>query len=196
MTRSLASLGILAEPSVPSEAHDTEYGLAKDAAVHLRGAQLAVDEDDGYLLDLESALIGGEFHLYLEGVAFEAYLVELNGLQHLAAVALEACGSILHLDTRHKLHVFGGVVRHQHTSHGPVHHIHATHIARADSHIKALIGTGIVEAGQVVGVVREVGIHLEDIVVLMLYGPLETTDIGGAKAELACIKWEIMLLKD
>ena len=129
MTRSLASLGILAEPSVPSEAHDTEYSLAKDTAIHLRGAQLAVDEDDGHFLDLESALIGCEFHFYLEGVAFKAYLVEFDGFQHFAAVTLEACGGILYLDARHKLHVLGGVVRHQYAAHGPVDHIHATHVA-------------------------------------------------------------------
>ena len=31
----LCLLGIFAEPSVPTEAHDAKHGLAEDAAVHL-----------------------------------------------------------------------------------------------------------------------------------------------------------------
>ena len=31
----LFSLGVFAEPAVPTEAHDAEHGFAEDAAVHL-----------------------------------------------------------------------------------------------------------------------------------------------------------------
>ena len=45
--------------------------------------------------------------------------------------------------------------------------------------------TSTVEAWQVVGVVREVGIHLEDVVVAVLKRPLEACDVRRAKTQLA-----------
>jgi hypothetical protein len=124
----LRFLRILAEPSVPSEANNTEYGLAKDAAIHLRCTQLTVNKDDGYLLDFESTLVGGEFHLYLVGVTFEAYLVEFDSLKYFTSVTFEPCGGVLHLDASDKLHIFGCIIRHQYTSHRPIDNVYTTHI--------------------------------------------------------------------
>ena len=45
--------------------------------------------------------------------------------------------------------------------------------------------TSAVETWQVVGVVREVGIHLEDVVVAVLKRPLEACDVRCAKTQLA-----------
>mgnify|MGYP007122063997 CR=1 FL=1 len=77
--------GIFARPAVPAQPHHAEESLGEDAARHLRRALAAVHEDDRHLLDLEADLVGGELHLNLEGVALEANLVKLDGLQHAAA---------------------------------------------------------------------------------------------------------------
>ena len=176
---------ILLEPAVPLQADDAEDGFAEDAGVHFRGAQLAVDEDDGHFLHLCAALVGGELHLDLEGIALEADGVEVDGLQHAAAVAHEARRGVVDGQARNDAHVFRGEVGHQHASHGPVHHVHAAHVARADGHVGPLLGTGLVEAGQVLGVVAEVGVHLEDVFVVVLQRPAEACDVGCAQAQLA-----------
>lgn len=176
---------IFLEPAVPLQADDAEDGFAKDAGVHFRGAQLAVDEDDGHFLHLCAALVGGELHLDLEGITLEADGVEVDGLQHAAAVAHEARRGVVDGQARDDAHVFRGEVGHQHASHGPVHHVHAAHVARTDGHVGSLLGTGLVEAGQVLGVVAEVGVHLEDVFVVVLQRPTEACDVGRAQAQLA-----------
>ena len=42
-----------------------------------------------------------------------------------------------------------------------------------------------VKARQVGRVVREVGVHLEDVVIAVIERPLESCDVGGAEAQLA-----------
>ena len=42
---------------------------------------------------------------------------------------------------------------------------------------------GGVEARQVVGIVAEVGIHLENVVVAVFERPLEASDVGGAETQ-------------
>jgi len=95
----------VARPAVPAQAHDTEEGLAEDAARHLAGALAAVDEDDGHLLDAEPYLVGRKLHLNLETIALETNLVQLDGLQHAAPVAHEARRRVVHLESCHRLHI-------------------------------------------------------------------------------------------
>ena len=54
-----------------------------------------------------------------------------------------------------------------------------------DGYIVSVISTGRVETRQVVGVVAEVSIHFKDVAVVTLQCPLETSDIGCAKTQLA-----------
>ena len=84
--------------------------------------------------------------------------------------------------TRNQSDVLRGEITHQHTSHGPVHHVHTAHVAAAYGHVVAFVMTGAVESGQVVRVVTEVGIHLEDVLVVALQCPLETLDVGSAQS--------------
>ena len=44
---------------------------------------------------------------------------------------------------------------------------------------------GGIEARQVVGVMTEVGVHLEDVLIIALERPFETSDIGGAQSLFA-----------
>jgi len=178
-------LRILSEPAVPSESHHAEERFAEDAAAHLAHALATVDEDYRHLLYLVAHLVGSELHLYLEGVALEADLVEVDRREHAAAVALEAGCGVVHLEARNHTHVLRSEVAHKHATDRPVDHVHAAHVARTDSHVVALVVAGAVEAWQVVGVVREVGVHLEDVVVAVLKRPLEACDVGCAEAQLA-----------
>ena len=129
--------------------------------------------------------MGGVFHFDLEGVALETDLVQLDRLEHLAAVALESGGGIVHLEAGHEADVGRGVVRHEDAPEGPVDHVHAVAVARSDGHVGALFGAGGVEPKQVLGVVAEVGVHLKNEVVAVLDGPLKTADVGRAEALLA-----------
>ena len=175
----------MAEPAVPTETHHTKESLTEDATAHLADTLATVDKDDGHLFDFEPYLVSGKLHLNLEAVALEAYLVEGDGGKHTAAVALEAGGGVVDLEAGDHAHVLGREIAHQHAPDGPVDDIDTAHIARTDSYIVALVMTGRVEAWQVGRVVTEIGIHLEDVVVIVLERPLETGDIGGAESEFA-----------
>ena len=165
--------------------HHAEEGFAEDAAVHLRGTQLAVDENHRYFGNLEAALVGGELHLNLEGIPLEADFVQFDGFEHLTAVALESGSGVVDGQAGDDAHILGGEVGHEHASHGPVHYVHAADVTRADGHVVTFCGTFVVKARKVGRCVAEVGIHLEDVVILMLDGPLESGDVGGAEAELS-----------
>ena len=78
---------------------------------------------------------------------------------------------------------FGGEITHEHPSYGPVYHVDATDIPRTYGQVVSLIMTCSIQAWQIIGVVTEVGIHLEDIAIVSLYRPFETCDIGGAKPQ-------------
>lgn len=164
---------------------DTENGFTENTAVHLRATQLAVDEDNRHFHHFEPALIGSEFHLYLKGITFEADGIEVDGFQHLAAVALEAGSGIMNRQTGDESHVLGGEIGHQYAPHGPIHHIDTAHVARADGNIRTLLGTSLVEARKVLGVMTEVGVHLEDVLVAALQRPFEAGDVGSAQAQLS-----------
>ena len=88
----------------------------------------------------------------------------------------------MHLETSHQPYILRREIAHQHTADGPVHHVHATHIARADGQVVTLVGTGAVEPWQVVGVVAEVGVHLEDVAIVALQRPFKSCYIGRAQS--------------
>ena len=58
-------------------------------------------------------------------------------------------------------------------------------IARSDGQVVALVVAGGIEPWQVVGVVAEVGIHLEDVAILTAERPFEARYIGGAQSQFA-----------
>ena len=114
--------------AVPFQPDYPEYSFTEDTAVHFGDTQLAVDEDDGYFLYFEAAFVGSELHLYLEGVSLEVDTVQIDGFQYPAPVTYESGCSVVDGQPGDEAYIFGGKIRHQHTSHGPVHHIHTAHI--------------------------------------------------------------------
>ena len=76
---------IFAEEAAQFEFDNSEDGLPKDTRIHFALAQDPVDEDDGYLLYVEPALVGCKLHFYLKSVAFESDFVQLDGFEYLTA---------------------------------------------------------------------------------------------------------------
>ena len=111
-------------------------------------------------------------------------MVERYGFQDFASVTFEAGCSIMYLQSGNETHVFRSEVGHQDTPHGPVHNVDPADVAGTDGNIVPFFCTGIIETGQVVGVVRKVCVHLEYIIIAVLDGPLESGDIGGAQSQL------------
>ena len=178
--------GSIVLPLAEAEGEDAEESLLEDLHAHFGGAEDAVGEDDGDLEDFEAQAGGGVLHFDLEGIADELDLVELHFLEDLAAVADEAGGGVEDAHASDEVDILGGVVGHHETAHGPVDDADfAVDIARADDDIALAGGAGLVEPREVVGIVGEVGVHLDHIVVAMLEAPLEAGEVGGAEAEFA-----------
>ena len=173
----------MTEPRTDFEAQHTEEGFGEYTAGHLAGAEDTVDEDDRYFLDAEAALVSRKLHFNLEGVSLEANLVQFDGFEYFAAIAHESGGRVVNGYAENGADVLGGEVTHQDASHRPVDDVHAADVATTDSHVGVLFGEGLVEFEQVLGIVAEVGIHLEDIVVAVLQPPSETADIGCTESE-------------
>ena len=83
-------MGIFLEPAVPFQADNAKDSFPENTGIHLGSTEFPVNENHGHFNDLESAFIGCEHHFNLEGIAFEADLVERYGFQHLTAVTLES----------------------------------------------------------------------------------------------------------
>src|SRR5207253_9831297 len=70
------------------------HGLEHDRAAHLRVALLAVGERDRHLDDAEARALCPVGRLDLEGVALRVDRVEVDGLEHVPAEALEPAGEV------------------------------------------------------------------------------------------------------
>lgn len=161
-----------------AEFDDAPEGFAEDAAGHFGGAFLAVDKDDGHFRYLEAQFVGCVLHFYLEAVAVHADVVEVDGAQHLGAVALEAGRAVVNLHSKNLADVYGGVVRHYDTADRPVDHAYAVAVAAAYGKVCATIGTSLIKPLQVVRIVGEIGIHFEDVVVTVVKSPAEAGQVG------------------
>ena len=181
---SLFLLWILAEPAAPFQLHHSEESLSKDAAVHLRSSQFAVHENNRHFGNLESALVSRELHFNLECIAFELDFVQFDGFKYLTAVAFESGSSVVDRQASDEAYVLRCEVRHQYTAHRPVHYIHTAYVARTDGHIITLVGTLGVKAWKIGWSMAEVGIHFENVVILMFYGPFESGNVGSTQTQL------------
>lgn len=101
----LALKTLFVEDGVPTQLDDTPQGFEKDAAIHFARAQDAIDEHDGNFLDDEAHAVGCEFHLYLERIALELDAIQIDGLQHLTAIAHIARRRVTHLHARNQAHI-------------------------------------------------------------------------------------------
>ena len=165
--------------------NNTEKRFGEDTAAHFAGSQHAVDKDNRHFDDFRATLSSRELHFDLEGIAFEADLIQFDCLERVTLIADEAGCSIVNIDTQNETHILAGEITHQHAPHRPVHHIHSCYISTSDSQIRALIGTRVIEFEQILRIVTEVRVHLKDIIGFMLNGPFETGDISSSETLFA-----------
>jgi len=145
------------EEAAPLQTNHAEDGLAENAGVHFACTEHTVYKNDRHFYYLEPVFVCRELHLNLEGIALEPYFVKVHSLEHLATIANEARRGIVNGNAGDNPHIFGGVVRHEDTPHGPVDHVYTCHISRAYDHIGAFVDCRLAKAEQVGGVMRKIG---------------------------------------
>src|SRR3954447_7897047 len=94
VSSSTAAMLQAAEERLEAEERHLPDRLEHDRAAHLRLTLLAVREADRDLHDAEALAQSAVGRLDLEGVASRADRVEVDRLEHLAPVALEAAGRV------------------------------------------------------------------------------------------------------
>jgi hypothetical protein len=102
-------------------------------------------------------------------------------LQHPSAKTLEPAGRVPHRQAGHGTRVDVGEIAEQEPTDRPIHDRHLTvAVARAEHEIGVVDRTK--ELGEMRRVVREIGVHLEDVVVAALECPLEASNVRGPEA--------------
>ena len=171
---------------------DIERALTENTTAHLARSLLAVDKHHANFLDFKTKHVGGELHLYLESVAFEAYVVEVNGFEHFTTVALESRCGVVYLQTSNYTHILAGEIAHQHTAHRPVHHVDTCNITASNGKVVTLIATCVIETWHIRGSVTEVSIHFKDkLIFLSCQSPFETSNIGCAQSEFSATLYKM-----
>ena len=105
-------------------------------------------------------------------------LVQVDRPKHLGSVADKAGRGIINLHPRDRTDVEGGEVAHQHTTEGPIDHIDPGQVPRPHRHVSPSAVARLIELRERLGVVAKVGIHLQDVVVVVLESPLEAGNVG------------------
>ncbi len=143
-----------------AERWDLPDRLEHDAAAHLRAADLAVDERDRHFDDAEAGTKGAVRGLDLKCVAPGVDGVEVDRLEHLAAVALEASGQVADADSEQDTGVQGTSTGNDSAPETPVADAPSRNVTRSEREL-GLLGCSD-ETRHVSGVVREIAVHLED----------------------------------
>ena len=86
---------IFLEPAVPFQLDDTEYGLPKDAAVHFGSSKFAINKNNRYFCNMETAFVSSKFHFNLESIPFEADIVQVDGFKYFTAVTYKAGSGVM-----------------------------------------------------------------------------------------------------
>src|SRR3954470_12140538 len=171
-------------PSARVQAHlrHAPDRLERDPPRHLRAPDLAVAEDDRDLAHAEAAAYGAVGQLDLERVALRADAAEVDRLEHLAPVALEASGEVVHLQPEHPLGVPAAPAGDDAPPDAPALDFAAVHIARAEHDVGVV--SRAQQAREVGRVVGEVSVHLADERGAGIQGPAEAGQIGLPEPEL------------
>ena len=150
-----------------------EGGLADDRFAHFRLSLGALGKDDGDLGDVESRVPGAVVHFHLKGVAVGVDAVEGERLQHAAVKTLKARSHVADGHPGNDARVDAGGIRQDEAGKRPVDDPDAANVPRAHGEVGRARFDGVDEAGKVVGVVREVRVHLADVGVVAGQGVSE-----------------------
>ncbi len=168
---------ILSFETAEFQGYHAPEGFAENSSRHFGCALLAVYKDYRNFLYLESQFVGSVFHLNLEAVAFHPYVVEIYCFKHFAAIAEKTCRAVVNPESQHGADIDRGEIGHKYTPYGPVHYTYSVRVARAYGKIRASLRACGKQARQIFGVVGEIRIHLEDVIVSLFQTPFESRDI-------------------
>ena len=120
----------------------------------------------------------GDFDL--KTISLGCDLVQLDGLQNGSVETFEAAGWVHHGHSCKEADIDAGAIAEHKTAKWPIQYAATAFVARTDDEVCGFGGAQ--EAREILGIVGEVGVGLDDEGVIALEGPLETCDIGSAKA--------------
>ena len=163
---------------MPAQIQHTQNTFFHDPLVHLGNAEFPVLKNDGDLFDLEAQLPGGELHLDLEGIADKFDLVQIDRLQYLLPIAYKSCRRVLYRHPGDQPRIVRSSTGKQDPVARPVDITAALDIPGTDGNITALAFAGLIKTVQVLRVMREIGVHLEDELVVVPHRLFKTMDIG------------------
>lgn len=165
------------EEAVELQLDDAKNGFFYDALGHLGGTFYAVGEGDGYFTELEAETPGGELHLDLEGIANKPDFVQLNGFQHFSAVTDKPCGWVFNPHPGDEANIKRSTIGQDFSVKRPIDGIASFDVAGTNHHI-CVFFKRLQEPHQVIWVVREIAIHLENMIVALFYTVFKSFDIG------------------
>ena len=88
----------------------------------------------------------------------------------------------MYFHARDESYIFGGKIGHENPSHGPVYNVNTCDVAGTYRHIAFPAFTGVIQFDQIIGVMGEIGIHLEDVFIPVFQRPFESGNIGRAES--------------
>ena len=88
----------------------------------------------------------------------------------------------MYFHARDESYIFGGKIGHENPSHGPVHDVNTCDVTGTDRHIAFPAFAGVIQFDQIIGVMGEIRIHLEDVVIPVFQRPFESGDIGRSES--------------
>ena len=162
---------------------DVGQGLPDDVLAHLGHPDLALDEGDRHLDHAQPGPHGSQGQVDLEAVALRLDAGQPHRAQRTRAVGAVAGGRVVDVHAEHDLGVDVGADREDLAAHRPVAHLAALDPAGSDGEVG--VGEGGEDGGQLLGLVRAVGVHLDRGVVALVEGDRETGEVGLAEALLA-----------
>ena len=113
------------------------------------------------------------------------YRVQVHSTQYVCSVAYKSGGGVAHVQSGDYAHILGGVIGHEHASHRPIDNVDPGEVSRTDGDIALSAYQGLAQSRQILGVMREVGVHFAYVLVSMSQTPTEAFDIGRTKTEFA-----------
>src|SRR5919199_4685021 len=146
-------------------------------------AGCAVWEDDRHLDDPEPGAGSKGIHFHLEAKAASLQEVEIDALQHLPAEALEAAGAVPDRQFEEGSSVEAATSTYQTAQHRPVLGSPPRNIAGADHHVCVLSRPQ--QTWQILRPMGEVGIHLDDELVVVGQRVLEAFHVSSGESLLA-----------
>jgi DNA polymerase (family 10) len=165
-----------------TERRNADHSLGDDPGTHLGAPLGTVAEDDRHLADCAAGAQGAVDRLDLEGVAQRGDALEPDRLQYAPPVALESARRVANAETEHRLRVQTPAPADGAADEPPVAHRATRRVAGAEGDVR-LVRRGD-QAGNVAGVVREVGVHGQNELGSLGESPTEAGHVGRPQPRL------------